>query len=246
MDNHCGRNTNMKFDDIHDPMCSRCKTPHVKQWTAICDAKTGDVKEVVCPVCKDNETLDDWSKDHRLYSSATLTAAMNCYEGRKARLAENLDSRWFEINSASNRVHQHVKENFEPSVWFGHAGQPFTKTPDKDGFGHTAGMGKGRAMMPLVHKSKHSWLTSGKIVEGALTYVVNTWCTAGRALIEVESAKARITLITEDGSPLLRMGVQGIDATEAEAIKLLNRAETAWVAGAFNLTEGSTKLDPAP
>ena len=234
----------MKFDDIHDPMCDRCKTPHIERWTAICDAKTGDVKEVICSVCKDNQTLADWSKDHRLYSSATMTAALNTYEGRRGRPGETVDSRWFEINSASNRVQHHVKEHFEPSVWFGHAGQPFTKTPDKDGFGYTAGMGKGRAMMPLVYKSKHSHLTSGKIVEGELTYVVNTWCTAGRALIEVESDKARITLITEDGSKLLRMGIQGIDATEAEAIELLGRAETAWLAGAFDLTEGSTTINP--
>ena len=208
------------------------------------DSKTGDVKEVFCDVCKNIETLSDWSKDRRLYSSATLTAALNCYEGRKARPGENLDSRWFEIHSAYNRVNNHVKENFEPSVWFGHAGQPWTRTPDKDGFGHTAGMGSGRAMMPLVKNSRHSHLTSGKIVEGATTYVVNTWCSAGRALIEVESAKARITLITEDGSPLLRMGIQGIDATEAEAIELLGRAESGWLAGAFNLTEGSTTINP--
>lgn len=235
----------MKFDDIPErPTCTRCKALRVERWTAICDAKTGDVKEVICKMCRDNETLADWSKDRRLYSSATLEAAMLCYEGRKARPGENLDSRWMEIHSASNRVHAHVKENFEPSVWFGHAGAPFTRTPDKDGFGHTAGMGAGRAMMPLVYKSKHSHLTSGKIVEGAVTYVVNTWCTAGRALIEVESDKARITLITEDGSPLLRMGVQGIDATEAEAIELLGRAESAWLAGAFNLTEGTTSLNP--
>jgi hypothetical protein len=236
----------MKFDDIHDPMCDRCKTPHIERWTAICDAKTGDVKEVICSMCKDNEALNDWSKDRRLYSSTTMTAALNCYEGRKPRPGESLDSRWFEIHSAYNRVQAHVKENFEPSVWFGHAGQPFTRTPDKEGFGHTAGRGKGRAMMPLVYKSNHSHLTSGKIVEGALTYVVNTWCTAGRALIEVESAKARITLITEDGSELLRMGIQGIDATEDEAIELLGRAETAWLAGAFDLTQGSTKLDGTP
>lgn len=210
----------------------------------MCDVKTGDVKEVICKMCRDNETLTDWSKDHRLHSSATLEAAMRCYEGRKPRPGETVDSRWMEIHSASNRVHDHVKENFEPSVWFGHAGQPFTKTPDKDGFGHTAGLGTGRAMMPLVYKSNHSHLTSGKIVEGNTTYVVNTWCTAGRALIEVESAKARITLITEDGSTLLRMGVQGIDATEAEAIELLGRAESAWIAGAFNLTEGSTTINP--
>lgn len=121
----------MKFDDIHDPKCDRCGKLHIERWTAICDSQTGDVKEVICSVCKDNETLDDWSRDRRLYSSATLTAAMNCYEGRKPRPGENLDSRWFEINSASNRVQQHVKENFEPSVWFGHAGQPFTKTPTR-------------------------------------------------------------------------------------------------------------------
>lgn len=230
----------MKFDDIQDPNCDRCGAKHIVGWTAMCDVKTGDVKEVFCTPCKDIETLDDWSKDHRLYSGATLTASLICHDSL------TVDSRWFEIHSAYNRVQAHVKENFEPSVWFGHAGAVFTKAPCKDGFGLTAGLGKGRAMMPLVDKSPHSHLTSGKIVEGELTYVVNTWCCAGRAVIEVGSAKARVTLITEDGSMRLCMGIQGIDATVDEAIELLGRAESAWVAGAFDLTNGTTKLDPAP
>jgi hypothetical protein len=235
----------MKFDDIpENPKCDRCGALNIRGWTAMCDTKTGDVKEVFCSMCKDIETLNDWSKDHRLYSGATLTAALNCYEGRKPRVGEKIDPRWFEIHAASNRVHAFVKANFEPSVWFGHAGKPFTKTPDPKGFGETAGMGSGRAMMPLVYKATRSHLTSGLIVEGELTYVVNTWCTAGRALIEVESKKARITLITEDGSKLLRMGVQGIDATEEEAIDLLGRAESAWLAGAYNLTEGTHSINP--
>lgn len=237
----------MKFDDIPErPTCTRCGALRVERWTALCDSKTGDVKEVICKMCRDNETLTDWEKDHRLYSSATLEAAMRCYDGRQPRPGETVDSRWREIHSAYNRVNDHVKEHFEPSVWFGHAGQPFTRTPDPEGFGHTAGMGAGRAMMPLVKKSQWNYLTSGKIVEGNTTYVVNTQCMAGRALIEIESTKARITLITEDGSTLLRMGIQGIDATESEAIELLGRAESAWLAGAFNLTKGSTKIDGTP
>lgn len=208
----------------------------------MCDTETGDVKEVICSACKDIETLDDWSKERRLYSSATMTAAMNCYEGRKFRQGEKLDSRWFEIHSAYNRVQDYIKENFEPSVWFGHAGQPFAKTSDKDNFGYTAGLGKGRAMMPVVKNSEHSRLTSGKIAKGKLAYAVNTWCCAGRAIVEIKSRHALITLITEDGSLLLRMGIRDIDATEAEAIELLRRAEAAWLAGAFNLKKGTCKL----
>lgn len=209
----------------------------------MCDVKTGDVKEVICKMCRDDETLSDWSKDHRLYSGATLEAAMRCYEGRTPKPGESVDCRWQEIHDASNWVQANVKANFEPSVWFGHAGEVWTKTPDPSGFGHTAGLGKGRVMMTIVKKSQWNYLTSGRITEGEFVFVVNTWCTAGRALIEIESKTARLTLITEDGSELLRMGIQGIDATEAEALELLGRAEMAWRGGAFDLTEGTTKIN---
>lgn len=206
----------------------------------MCDAATGDVKEILCKECRDVEHLEDWDKTQRLYSGATLEAALRCMDVKYGKPLS--DSRWMEIHNAYNRVNDHAKEHFEPSVWFGHAGAPWSKTPDTEGFGHTAGLGKGRAMMPIVKKSRYNYLTSGKITEGEMVYVVNTWCCAGRALIEFESKKARLTLITEDGSMLLRMGIQGIDATESEAIELMQRAETAWLAGAFSLTEGTTKL----
>lgn len=159
------------------------------------------------------------------------------------RLTLDGDSRWFEIYSAYNRVQQHIKENFEPSVWFGHAGATFTKTFDKNAFGYTVGLGKGRAMMPVVNKSAYAHTTSRRIKDEEFVYVVNTWCTAGRAFVEIESREARITLITEDGSMLLRMGIQGIDATESQAIDLLRRTEAAWLDHGFRLWKGSRRLD---
>lgn len=73
----------MKYNDILNPGCDRCGTKDIKGWTARCDAETGDVKEVFCTPCKKVEILDDWSKDHRLHSDATLIAALNCYDGRQ-------------------------------------------------------------------------------------------------------------------------------------------------------------------
>lgn len=241
MDSWC---KTFQFDDLKDPKCDRCGANPAQAWTAACDAKTGDVREVYCGACKMSEQLSDWSKDHRLYSSATMEAAMKCYEGRTPRPGEVIDPRWFEIHQAYNRVQAHVKANFEPSVWFGHAGEPFTLTPDKGGFGDTMGLGAGRAMMPLVYRSRHSYLTSGKIALGNTTFALNTWVTAGRALVEVESETTRVTLITEDGSMLVRMGIQGIDATEKEAKWYLEQAEKAWLSDRITLREGTVHINP--
>ena len=221
----------MKFDEIQNPKCDRCGTPNLHVYGAPVTDK-GEVIEVYCDPCKDIETLATWDQDHRLHSRDTMTATLKTYRTDKT----GVDPRWFEIADASARIHDHVKAHFEPSVWFGHAGGPFTTTPVEYG-GRSCGFGKGQAMAKVVRASKNSWMVSGDVVETAGTYTVKTWCTAGRCLIEIESAVARITLITAEDEDTMRMGVQGIDATEAEAMDLLNRAEMAWLAGAFTLTD---------
>lgn len=92
-------------------------------------------------------------------------------------------------------------------------------------------------MAKIVRASKNSWMVSGDVIDDSGTFTVRTWCTAGRCLIEIESTTARITLITAEDEDALRMGVQGIDATEYDAIDLLNRAEMAWRSGVLTLTD---------
>lgn len=232
----------MKFSDIEaNPTCTVCNTPRVERWTAICD-ENQNVKRILCNPCNKREMLTDWDKYHRLYSSLTMEASFQV--DADLRRGSIGDPRWHEINDSYEQLQAMVKKSFEPNVWFGHNGEPFNLVDDPRGFGKTAGLGRGLAMMPIVKESTYSHLTLGLIVEGDFRYVVNTWCTAGRALIEIESDTDRITLITEDGSLLYRMGIQGTDCTVQAGKDLLHRAEIAWRSGFFSLKKGSTKLPP--
>lgn len=223
----------MKYDEIKDPKCDRCEAPSLSHYRAKLNAQ-GDVLEVYCDHCGELEDLQIWDKDHRLHSYVTLTAVLKTHTAKPG--ADKPDHRWFEISQASQRVHAHVKEYFEPSVWFGHAGGPFVKTPTEYG-GVSCGFGTGKAMAKVVRASTCAWMTSGDIIETAGKYTVKTWCTAGRCLVEIESDDARITLITAEDEDAMRMGVQGIDATEAQALDLLNRAEMAWRGGGYTLMD---------
>jgi hypothetical protein len=54
----------------------------------------------------------------------------------------------------------------------------------------------------------------------------------GRAMITLEDAEASVTVITtEDGTYRGQMGLQGIDATGAQAVELLSKARNLWASG---------------
>lgn len=58
------------------------------------------------------------------------------------------------------------------------------------------------------------------------------WACAGRVMFTLDAPKCDVTTITsdEEGSES-RMGVQGLHATEAEAVGMLDEVTAAWVAG---------------
>ena len=232
--------------DYDNHSCNRCKAANLSSWTTI---YTGDhkVQEVICKACRNDDTLREWDQDHRLHSHATLEAALKTYRWRNDPPNKFVDLRWTAINEASNRVHDYVKANFEPSVWFGHGGHPFTKTEDKWG-SPTCGFGTAvcEPMAKVIRASKASWMVSKEtdrasrlfsVLPRLHDYTLKTWCTAGRCLIELENPKARITLITAENEDAMRMGIQGIDATEMQAIGLLDWAEKAWTEGAITLVD---------
>ena len=119
------------------------------------------------------------------------------------------DTRWLDIAEASERVTAFMKTVFEPLVWFGGV-QELVKGSPSRGFKAEASTEMGPVKM--------------------LVYTI-----AGRCLIQLETGITRVTVIADESSPEPRSGIQGINATEADAIRLLKVSTEAWKAGSFQL-----------
>lgn len=124
------------------------------------------------------------------------------------------DMRWLDVAEAHDRVHACMKAEFEPRVWFGGV-QETVQRATRSGL-------KAEAATPL-----------GKVE-------MLVFSSAGRCLMQLDTATARVTVIADESSPDPRSGLQGIDATEAEATALLNAATEVWCAGGFELVESTT------
>lgn len=128
------------------------------------------------------------------------------------------DMRWLDVAEASERVHAAVKERngFERAVWFG-------------------------GMQKMVRASKKSGMSAPPVETTFVTLALVTFCSAGRCMIQLDSPTSRVTLITAEDEDEARMGVQGIDATEAEALSMLDAAVHFWREGAILLAD-DTKI----
>lgn len=133
--------------------------------------------------------------------------------GRRSATGQVLpwDMRWLDVSEASRRVHDYMKEVFEPLVWFGGVQKTVQRAK-------MAGL-KAEADSPL-----------GKIT-------LLTFSSAGRCLVQLDTKTTRVTVIADEDSPEPRSGIQGIDATEDDAKALLKTATEIWVAGGFELVE---------
>jgi hypothetical protein len=124
------------------------------------------------------------------------------------------DMRWLDVHEASQRVHAAVKapDGFERVVWFG-------------------------GLQKAVRATNVSALKGTFVAETGETVEVTTFCSGGRCVIQIETSADRVTLITAEDESEPRMGVQGIDATEETALRLLAATTSAWAAGSLAMAE---------
>ena len=195
----------MKFDELEYPDCGRCPAKKLNAYSKRVDAD-GNVKEVVCFDCDNAESLAQWKKDHRLTSRLILTAALKSHSRRG-----DPEAAWLDINESSERVRARVKDpkGFERAVWFG-------------------------GLQAAVRATRERGLSANIDTHGG-KLTLTTYCLAGRCMVQIESDAARLTLITAEDEAEAHMGVQGIDATEGQAIDLLNAAQRAWCDGAVTM-----------
>lgn len=124
------------------------------------------------------------------------------------------DVRWLDVAEASERVRLCLKSDFEPRVWFG-------------------------GVQDIVRRSSAAGLRAEcDTAVGKVEMLV--FSTAGRCLMQLDTPTSRVTVIADETSPSPRSGIQGIDATEADAVALLTAASDAWVAGGFELRESAS------
>lgn len=113
----------------------------------------------------------------------------------------------FQRINASGEAIKRAAKRFEASVWFGGL-KEIVKACDVQGM----------KAAPLTTRF------------GEVTPML--WACAGRVMFTLDAPKCDVTTITtdEDGNES-RMGVQGLHATEAQAVAMLDAVTTAWKAG---------------
>lgn len=139
-------------------------------------------------------------------------------EGEGAIVAEGVvlpwDMRHLDIHEASQRIHAAVKspDGFEPRVWFG-------------------------GLQAAVRATNVRALNGTFVAATGEAIEVTTYCCAGRCVIQIETPTDRVTVVTAEDESEPRMGVQGIDATEETALRLLAATTSAWAAGSVTMAE---------
>lgn len=206
-------------EPLKDPKyCNRCRGDLERGYTTI----YSDPREYICIKCNKAEMLENWKEDGNLTTSLMIDAAIQGvrseYDNKSNYGIEafDIDDRYDDIIKATNNINEKV-HGFEKQVWF-------------DG------------MKSLVKACDTKGMSSHP--DGVK---ILAWEGMGRCVVTLEDAVASITLIigadypesykTYDISPIpeYMMGIQGISATEDEAISLLDYAIQLWKDGDINL-----------
>lgn len=184
--------------------------------------------EKICFKCDRKRTFQEFKESKRLSSRFLMDNLMEMYHseiedivnGNRSNISENislLENRLVSIRARgdedftikveaflSNLKIQSKTKEFETKVWFS-------------------------GLQQIINSSKASGVSARpKNRDG---FMVLTFCSAGRTMITIEDKKNSVTLITDETSSRSCMGWQGVDAIEADALALIDRAITMYQSG---------------
>jgi hypothetical protein len=170
----------------------------------------------ICRKCDSKIMLEEYSKSNRLRTRLITDNSLSLYYVDMKKdwgfennsFLEDLKNR-IEIQQSYSRIYDKIKE-FEKEVWF--------KGLQKQIMASTV---KGVSAKPGIFSN----------------FCVLTYSMCARTVITIEDDKNSVSLITEEDSPDSRMGFQGIDAIEKEAISLIQLAIDLYH------NEGGTRLE---
>lgn len=191
------------------PNCTRCKAPNNGHSTYVWENHV--LKENLCRKCGSKDDLENYRKnDKRLRSFLTMENQLELYHLDMKKdwgfynreFLEDLKSR-IEIQQAADKIHDKIKE-FESTVWFG-------------------------GLKTIINKATTSGVSAS--APKLNDFKVLTFCSAGRTMFTLQDRDASVTAICAEDSETSTMGMQGIDATEEQALKLFNSAIRLWKEG---------------
>ena len=193
------------------PNCTKCKALTNGRCTYVWENHV--LKENLCHKCGSQHDLEEYRKSgKRLRSFLTMENQLELYhlDMKKSwdfynrNFLEDLKSR-IEIQQAVDKIYDKIKE-FESAVWFG-------------------------GLKAIINKSTTSGVSAR--APKLNDFKVLTFCSAGRTMFTLEDKDASVTAICAEDSETSTMGMQGIDATEEQAVKLFNSAIRLWKDGAL-------------
>ena len=188
--------------DQDNPTCTVCGKTDLRSWTLT--IRDNVCVAAHCSDCEDARTLAAYREDGVLTSRNTLSASLIAFYAREARERRPCDPMWLDIADATKRLTTHVKA-FDRDVWFGGLQAQYAKTKH------------GLSCAPFQTDIGEC----GMLVGGS----------GGRAMMTLTVGDAMVTVITDETSKTSRMGLQGIHATEAQAVAILTGALHAWRKG---------------
>jgi hypothetical protein len=175
-----------------------------------------EIVKATCFACNRKEMLQEYVQSKRLKTRLIEDNSLSLYytdmkkdwHFENNKFLEDLRTR-IDIQLAYTRIFDKIKE-FEKEVWFKGL-QDKVKTATVKGV------------------SAHT-----KVFDN---FCVLTYSMCARTMITIEDDKRSVTFITEEDSKESRMGFRGVDATEADAISLINLAIELYH------NEGGTRLE---
>lgn len=198
--------------------CSSCGR-FVPEPDRVSYHRNGQLVKVQHRLCADDEARAEFQKSGnlttRLITTATLSTMKKFHEWgvddaiREAadRLAE--DVKRFDIEAWFDGVQSLV----EPTVYDKRLALVYPRTT--------------RSLQAIVENAPHS-ITAKLVMPASSDITVTGGEMAGRSLVEMETTSARLTLITASREQTSRMGIQGIDGTEAECRIMIHAVRTRW------------------
>jgi hypothetical protein len=209
----------LQYDDITpDHECAVCHKACGHGFTATCDVQTGVVRRVVCDECRRDELFRLYRDTGCITSSLMMEASLRYCRGVElGKMFDGPAGRWdtiCKIHDSIVRI-QYMVERFQKLVWF-------------DG------------LQRIVRRSSTFGLSSQKKFHTAVGLArMLVGSTAGRALMTIETDDASVTVIADETAAPgeSKMGIQGISATEDQAMEILMGTTTAWAANEIQMQQ---------
>lgn len=204
--------TELDYNGLKDATnCTRCRASLERgcQYVWVDHVLT----DSICHKCGNKEDLAQYLRTGKRLRSFFTTSNMLTLYHTEIKKSWDFQNRDFleelrvriEAQQSVDRIHDKIKE-FESTVWFG-------------------------GLQDIIRKSKVSGVSARS--PNFNDFKVLTYCSCARTMFTFSDKDSDVTAITEEDSDEHRMGMQGIDATESEAIRLINLAISLWKDGAL-------------